>query len=121
MPVLQFVLTAKEDGQTLPGFPLTVSVTTTESLGRNTVERANAVGYFELPLGDLDGVSVLFVRADQDTNLRFNDQSDGGLPINANGYLLLVDGAIPSGATSKASIENNSGNTATITQIAAGS
>ena len=121
MPNLQFTLDVKEDGQTLPGFPLTKTVVTTESLGRSVVNRTSGAGFFELPLGGLDTVTVLFVQADQDTVLRFNDQSDAGLPLTANGYLLLVDGAIPSGATSKASLENTSGSAAEVKQIAAGS
>ena len=121
MPTLQWTLDVKEDGQTLPGFPLTKTVVTTESLGRNVVNRTSGAGFFELPLGDLDTVTILFVQADQDLVIRFNDQSDAGLPITANGFIALVDVAIPSGATSKASIENTSGSTAEVKQIAAGS
>lgn len=121
MPTIQVTVDIKEDGQTLPGFPLTKMVSVLESRGRTQINRTAAPGFNELPLGDLDGVTVLFVQADQDTTLRFNDQTDEGLAISANGYFLMVDGDIPVSATSKASIENDSGSTAQITQVAAGS
>lgn len=112
----------KEDGKRLPSFPVTKSVTPTESGGRQQFSRPDDSGtYTELPLGELAGVSVLFVQADQAVTLRFNDQSDGGVPLAANGLLLLVDGAIPSGAASKASLENASGSAAVVTTVSGGS
>lgn len=121
MATITVTVDIKEDGQTLPGFPSTTAIVTNESQGRATFVRASDPAFAELSLGELGDIQVLYVAADQVTSLRFNDQSDAGLPLNPGGYLLMVGGAIPSGATSKAALQNNSGANATVTQIAAGS
>lgn len=122
MAVFQVTVDIKEDGVKLPGFPIVKSVTVTESKGKQVFIRADATGvYTELPLEELGGVSVLLVQADQAVALRFNDQSDSDLPLNANGLLLLVDAGIPSGATNKAALENDSGSNANVTMVAGGS
>ena len=122
MPTIQVTVDIKEDGQTLAGFPLTKQVTVLESAGRQVFTRISQVGsYNDLPLDELAGVSVLFVQADQPTELRFNDQTVSGLPLAASGFMLLVDGAIPDTATVKASLLNASGSDAQVTQVGAGS
>lgn len=122
MATFQVTIDIKEDGVKLPGFPIVKSVTTTETSGKQSFVRSDASGvYTELPIAELAGVSVLFVQATQATALRFNDQSDSDLPLNANGVLLLVDAAIPSVATNKAAIENASGSDATVVMVAGGS
>lgn len=121
MAQLQVTLDIKEDGQTLAGFPLTTTVTAAESRGRSAFIRPSLVGsYVELPLEELGDISVLFVQSTEEVELRFNDQTVGGLPLNATGYVLIVNGAIPSTASDKASVLNASGANATITQVAAG-
>lgn len=120
MPTIQVTVDIKEDGQTLPGFPVTKSVTVLESLGRATVERISAAGFPELPLNDLNDINVLYVRANEATTLRFNDQTDQGLPMLADGFLLMVGSDIPDSASSKAGLQNLSGSTATVTTISAG-
>lgn len=120
--IYQVTVDIKEDGVRLPGFPVVKSVTVTESKGKQVFSRADATGvYTELPLEELAGVNVLFVQADQAVALRFNDQSDADLPLNQNGILLLVDGGIPSGATNKAALENDSGSATTVTMVSGGS
>lgn len=121
MPQLQITLTIKEDGQTLNGFPLVKTITVTESKGRQFIERADGGGFVELPLTDLNGLEFFFVQADQAYTMRFNDQSDAGIPMAINSLMLIMGGAIPSGATNKAALDNSSGSTANVTVIAGGS
>ena len=90
MPTFTVVIDIKEDGASLPGFPKTVSATPLESKGKSTIDRPDSASFTELPLTDLGGVSVLYVEADQAYTLRFEDQSDAGLPMAANGVCLLV-------------------------------
>lgn len=119
MATIQVTLDIKEDGQTLPGFPMTQQLTPTET-SRLTYSRASGAGFNELALGDLDTITVLMVKPSEAVTLRFNDQTDQGLPVNAGSILLLMNTAIPSGATSKVSLENTSGSAVDIIQVAAG-
>ena len=122
MAVFQVTVDIKEDGVRLPGFPIIKSATVTETKGKQIVNRVSATGvYTELPLAELGAIEVLLVQADEATALRFNDQSDSDLPLKANGLLLLVDSEIPSGATNKAALENDSGSVTTVTVVAGGS
>lgn len=122
MPIYQLTVNLTEDGTPLNGFPIVQSKTVAESKGRQTVIRPDAAATFtELPLTDLGALNVLLIQSDQPTTLRFNDQSDAGIPLNSNAILLLFDSEIPSGATSKASLENASGSNATVVLTAGGS
>ena len=121
MATFAITVTVTEDGVTLPGYPITKSKVVTETKGRQQFSRPNAAStYTDLPLGELGDVNVLVVTADQATSVRLNDQSNGSIPLNSGGLLILFDAAIPSGATSKASLENASGSAATVTMVAGG-
>lgn len=113
-------LSIKEDGIELPGFPLTSTITAGESKGSAQFSRPDSASFTELPLEELGEINLLFVKPDLASSLRFNDQTDGGLPLNANGYLLAVDCAIPSGASNKAALQTNTGSAATVRQVAGG-
>lgn len=120
--VYQVTVDIKKDGVREAGFPMIKSVTVTESKGKQVIQRADASGtYTELPLQELAAVNVLLVTADQAFALRFNDQSDSDLPVNADGLVLLIDAAIPSGASNKVALENASGSTANVTVVSGGS
>lgn len=120
MATYTITLTIQEDGVTMTGFPIVKTLTTAESAGRQVYSRADGAGYTELAVTEIGDVNLLMVDSDQAVTVRFNDQTDGGLPLNANGLFLGVNIAIPSGATSKASADNSSGSAATITQVAGG-
>jgi hypothetical protein len=120
MAVYTVTLTIQEDGVTIPGFPVVKTLTTAESAGRQVLVRASGGGYVNLPVAELGDVNLLMVDTTQALSIRFNDQTDAGLPMNASGLLLLVNSAIPSGATAKVSADNASGSAATIVQVAGG-
>lgn len=121
MPTYNVTVSIKEDGQELPGFPVSKSLTVTESGGRASISRPDSASYTELPLSDLGQIELLYVEASQISSLRFNDQSDGGLPLGASGFLLLCNCAIPTGASNKASLQTNTGSAATVVVVAGGS
>lgn len=120
MPTFQLTVTLTQDGVALPGFPLTSSSTVDETTGRFTVERATGGGYVATPDTDIGAVNVFYLTSNEAVTVRFNDQTDGGLPLNASGVLIAVGSNIPSGATTKISIDNSSGNEATITGLLGG-
>ena len=121
MATFTITIDVKEDGQSLPNFPVTKTVTTTESGGKATISRPDSASFTELPLGDLDGISVLYVESSEAYALRFEDQTDAGLPMSANGVCLLVNSNISSGATNKAALQTNTGSASTVQVVAAGS
>lgn len=120
MASLVLTINLTEDGVTVPGFPLTRTVTSTEVTGKNTYTRASGGGYVELPLAELGAINFAVVTTDQDITIRFNDQSDAGLPLDANGVLVLATCDIPTGATNKIEADNSSGNTANVTSYIGG-
>jgi len=112
----------KEDGQRLSGFPMVKTVTVAETKGKQVISRADADNTFtELPVQELGSIELLLVTADQAFNLRFNDQSDSNLPVSSGGLVLLVDCDIPSGASNKVALENESGSAAAVTVLSGGS
>lgn len=113
-------LSIKEDGNELVGFPLTKTLTVDESKGSAVFTRPDSASFTDLDLAEIGEVNLLFVNPSLLSSLRFNDQSDGGLPINADGFLLAFNCAIPSGASSKASLQTNTGSAATVRQVAGG-
>lgn len=120
MATLQLTVNLTEDGTVVPGFPITRSVTSSETTGKQTFVRATGGGYVELPLAELGAINALVLTTDVDVTLRFNDQTDGGLPLDANGLIVLITSDIPSGASSKISVSNASGGNATHTAYIGG-
>ena len=120
MATLQLTISLTEDGANVPGFPITRSVTASETTGKQTFTRATGGGYVELPLAELGAINALVMTTDADVTLRFNDQTDGGLPLDANGVIVLITSDIPTGATSKISVDNASGGTSTHTAYIGG-
>lgn len=117
----QVTIDIKEDGVKLPGFPIVKSVTVASSTSKLSFMRIDNSGtYVELPFTEIGDLSLLLVQTDQATTLRFNDQSDGGLPLAANGLFLVLDTNISSEASSKASLDNGSGSASLVTMIAGG-
>lgn len=120
MPVLQVTIDIKEDGQPLPGFPLTQQATLGASSGRSSYTRSSTSGFVDLALGELETLNVLFAHVDRAVTLQFNDQSDAGIPLLADGLVLLFGANIPSTAAVLAALENVSGSSVRILQVAAG-
>lgn len=120
MAILQFTINLTEDGSQVPGYPITRSVVSSEITGKQTFVRATGGGYVELPLAELGAINSIILTTDVDISIRFNDQSNGSLPLDANGVLVLATCDIPTGASSKISVDNSSGGNATITAYIGG-
>lgn len=121
MASLKLTVSLTEDGVLVPGFPLTRTVTSAETTGKQTFTRASGGGYLELPmLSELADVNFVFLTTTHDVTVRFNDQTDGGLPLDANGVLIIATSDILGSATSQVSVSNASGQTATLTAYCGG-
>ncbi len=81
-------------------------------------EKANdgdTTTFSAVPLGEIASIGLLYLESDQQVTIRLDGQTDAGITINADGFVLLHDVTIDSGAgASNLSINNNSGVTAKI-------
>ena len=123
MPSIKMVIAVEIDGVSLPGFPLTRRLETTEAQALNISKANDGVGvYVTLPTVDqLPIINALVVQAiDQAITLRLNNQSDAGITLNAGGLIAIIDAVINSGATTNAKVNNASGSNALVRGVAAG-
>jgi len=111
------------DGVPVPGFPLTAerSADETQSFSYEEADDGNTTTFSAIPADQIAQVEVLAVKADQATTYRLDGASDAGIPLNAGGFFLIFNADIDAGAgSSNASVNNNSGSTATLLGFAAG-
>lgn len=119
MPTFEVTVTIKQDGVTLAGSPFIRRVVVDEIQSFST-EQASGGGYATLPTTFLDTLNLLLLMPDQTVTVRFSNQSDQGLVLNAGGLLLLADVAVNSGASTNATTTNASGTTASLSGVAGG-
>ena len=120
MPTVEIVVSAKVDGQYVPGFPLTKRIECDEAQTFD-YEKATGGGYAALPTGELAEIQVLIVRPmSQQVTLRLDAQSDAGIIVNAGGFAILCDVDIDAGAATNATIDNSSSSTTSVRGVAAG-
>ena len=118
---IKVTVIVEKDGVMIEGFPLFYKASFDETQRFDGMERATGASYVALPSGELDTIQLLCLRADKTVSLRLNGQSDAGLTIVPNGFVLLAGVTINAGAATNALLQNNSGATTVVTPgIAAG-
>lgn len=120
VPIYEITVSVKQNGVEVFGAPVRRRLEVDEGLGPIRYERATGGGYVSLPITVLDEVQFLLVRTDQQVTLRLDAQSDAGLVLNAGALLLILDADMDAGASTNATLDNSSGNTANIDVIAGG-
>ena len=111
----------EKDGVPIEGFPIFYRGSFDETQRFDGMERTTSASYVALPTGELDNIQLLCMRADKAYSLRLNEQTDGGVDMQANGIVLLCGATLDSAAATNATFQNNSGSTAVVTPgIAAG-
>lgn len=123
MPNVTVRLEVEVDGQPVPGFPVIKRLLLDESAAFEFGKPDDGGWTFSaLPADLLDVISVLMLRTDRQITLRLDGQSDAGIVLNAGGVLALVDVTIDAGAgVLNAKLNNQSGATAVVSGLAAGS
>lgn len=116
---LEVTVTVKQDGKILAGFPLYRRVQVDEVQQFHT-EQATGSGFVSVPSGELGTVHALVLRPSRAVTVRFANQSDAGLVVQASGLLLVLDALIGSGATTNIKVDNASGATAILEGLAGG-
>ncbi len=122
MPVFKVSLTIERDGTVLQGYPKirTLSVLENQDFSYQKADDGEATTFTTLPITQLEELQFLLFEADQDLTLRLDGQTDAGIAIRAGGVLLLLDADIDAGASTNATVNNNSSAVAQITGIAGG-
>ena len=89
---LEMTLSLKMDGIPYPGFPLSrrLQVDEVAPLG---YEQDASTGYTSLA-ALFASLSVVVLTTDQALSLRINNQSNGSIPLNSGGLVVVFDGAI---------------------------
>lgn len=107
-------------GQEVFGTPLTHRITCDETTGPMTYERPTGGGYVAVPTSVLDEVQLLVLRPDTPMTFRLDGQTDAGLVIQANGFLVAVNVDIDAAAATNVTGDNSAGTTAVVQAFAAG-
>jgi hypothetical protein len=89
---LEMTFSLKLDGQAYPGFPL-VRRLQVDEIAPLGFEQDALAGYTALS-GVFGSLSVVVLTTDQALLARCNNQSNGSIPINAGGLVVLFDVAI---------------------------
>ncbi len=113
---LEMTLSLKLDSQPYPGFPLTRRLQVDEVTPLGYEQDAGA-GYTALS-GVFASLSVVVLTTDQALSLRLNNQSNGNIPLNAGGLVVVFDGAIDTGTL--LSVLNSGGTNASMNGLLGG-
>jgi hypothetical protein len=109
VPVFEIEISIKQDGAPLPRFPLIRRIQTVEG---QTIATSKAGGdgagiYVVVPGADaIPALQGFVLSSDSAVNLRLNGQSNGSVPLNAGGIMILIDGNLAAGATTNLTINN---------------
>lgn len=123
MPILKLLVDLEVDGVPLAGFPIIRRLTVDEMhiFDYEKVDDPNPTTFTTLPADQLAEIQALLVRSDKTVTVRLDGQTDAGIVINPGGLILLLDVDIDAGAGApNAKINNDSGVTAIIRGLAAG-
>ncbi len=92
-----------------------------QSFSYEKADDGDTTTFTAVPLGEIASIGLLYLESDQQVTIRLDGQTDAGILINADGFILLHDVLIDAGAgASNLSINNNSGVTAKITGMGFG-
>lgn len=122
MSTLTATITLTRDGLPIAGFPLTrrLSADELQTFAYDEANDGDTTTFSALPTGELGTIQALCVTANKAVTIRLDGQSDAGVTLAANGVLLILNATIDASASTNATINNNSGATALVTGVAAG-
>ena len=122
MSTLTATITLKRDGVELPGFPVTrtMSYVEVQIFAYDEANDGDTTTFSALPTSQIASIKGLYVTANQAVTLRLDGQSDAGIALDSGGVLLVLNGTIDDGASTNATLNNNSGSTALVKGVAVG-
>lgn len=126
MPTLEITVQVKQDGVQVAGFPYTRRVTVDE-VQAGVVEVPQHADFSSgnlLPLNYIDTVQTVILTSDRQVSVTFDGSSfvsGNGFPnVVAGGLVIIIGSDLGVGSTGAVNINNQSGATATIRFIGAG-
>ena len=112
MATFEFTISIKRDGVELSGLPLTrrLELTEDESFNHAKADDGNSTTFLAFTAAQIAEVRAMLFRGDGETTLRLDGQSDAGIVVQKDGFVLLVGVDIDAGAgASNASANNDTG------------
>ena len=117
MQTVKVTLNVEIDSQQVEGYPIIKQLSVDELQSFN-YEKVTGGGYVAAPISELSTVQLLLLRPSQAVTVRLNNQSDGGIPLAANGVVLIAGATIDTATL--VSVNNASGSTAIVKGMGAG-
>lgn len=112
MSAFEFTVSIKKDGVHVAGSPLTrrLELTEDESFNHAKADDGDGTTFSAFTSSQIAEIRAMLFRGDGQTTLRLDGQTDAGIVIQKDGFMLLVGVDIDAGAgVSNASANNNSG------------
>lgn len=108
MPVIEVIVSIKQDGVEIFSTPLHRRVTVAEASGPFISTMLASASYVALPPSVLGEVDMLLIQPiETQTTVRLDAQTDKGIIIQPGGILLLLDGYIVAGTSTNVKLFNN--------------
>lgn len=117
---LELNITLKQDGKMVAGFPLYRRVVVDELQQFSTEQTSSPGTYVTVPSTLIDAAQAVLLSSNQPITVRLNGQSNGGIALSAGGLLLILDATLNAGASTNITVDNSSGNTATLSGLVGG-
>ena len=108
MPVIEIVVSIKQDGMEVFGTPIYRRVNVDDTSGAFTTGMDASASYVALPAATMAEVDILLLQPDIQTTVRLDAQTDKGIILQPEGLLLILDGYIVAGASTNVKLFNNS-------------
>lgn len=121
MPTLRLTLKIELDGRPIPPFDPLVRTLTVDEVQTFAFEEANdgdTTTFSAVPITQLTDLQVYACESDFAVTQRVDGQTDAGLPLQAAGLVLLWN--VDVDASTLVETNNNSGSTATLRGLGAG-
>ena len=121
MPTLTLTITAALDGVPYKSWVRRITCDEAQPFDTEQAAHGDTTTFTALPGDKLDTVQVLILQPDQAVTVRLDGQTDAGIVLSAGGLLAIVDATIDAGAgAANAKVNNNSGATAVLSGLLAG-
>lgn len=112
MSNFEFSVSIKKDGVHVAGSPLTrrLELTEDEAFNHAKADDGNSTTFLAFTSSQIAEIRAMLFRGDGETTLRLDGQTDAGIVVQKDGFVLLVGVDIDAGAgASNASANNNTG------------
>lgn len=113
MPLVELTIDLRQDGAPMPGYPMTIRLTPAETILEKVTHTGNdGSNFVSISKFNTENGFVLFT--DTQLSILLNGAPSGGITLFPGGLIMVLNGALTAGQ-SNVTINNTTGNVATIT------